>query len=157
MAKFVFRFEPVLKQRKREEQERQRELATRELVAVNLQHDLKRLDESLKSAAEDLRTNHLTGAIDLNYLAAHRRFLGAMRRQGLAIVQQIAAAQVHVDEARRKLAEAAKQRKVMERLREKQFARWREDQARREQAEMDEIGSQIGYANVTEDLSLGDA
>jgi flagellar export protein FliJ len=71
------------------------------------------------------------------------------------VVQKIATAQVHVEDARRNLAEAAKQRKVIERLREKQFARWQEDQARREQAAMDEIGSQIGYANVTEDLALG--
>lgn len=154
MSKFVFRLEPVLKQRKRDEQEKQRELAVRELVVVNLQAELKRLDESLKSASEDLRTNHLTGAIDLNYLTAHRRFLGAMQRQGLAVVQKIATAQAHVDDARRKLAEAAKQRKVIERLREKQLMRWREDQARREQTDMDEIGSQIGYANVSEDLAL---
>src|SRR5688572_6697536 len=151
MAKFVFRLTPVLEQRKREEQEKQRELATRELVVVNLQNELKRLDESLKSASEDLRKNRLTGASDLTFLTAHRRFLTAMQRQGLSIVQKIAAAQVHVDEARRALVEAAKRRKVIERLREKQLARWREEQARREQTEMDEIGSQIGYANVTED------
>src|SRR4051794_20978191 len=131
MAKFVFKLEPLLKQRKREEQEKQRELASRELVLVELQNELKRLDESLKSAAEDLRNNHLTGAIDLSYLAAHRRFLGAMQRQGMSVVQKIATAQAHVDDARRKLAEAAKQRKVIERLREKQLMRWREDQARR--------------------------
>jgi flagellar FliJ protein len=153
MARFVFKLEPLLKQRKREEQEKQRELASRELVVVNLKNELTRLDESLKSASEDLRKNHLTGAIDLNFLAAHRRFLGAMQRQGMLLVQKIATAQAHVDDARRKLAEAAKQRKVIERLREKQFARWQEDQARRELAAMDEIGSQIGYANVTEDLA----
>src|SRR5688572_14084961 len=161
MAKFVFRLEPVLKQRKREEQERQRDLAVRELVVVNLQIELKRLDDSLQSASEDLRKNHLTGAIDLNFLTAHRRFLLSIKRQGASVIQKIAAAQVQVDEARLNLAEAAKRRKVIERLREKQLARWREDQARREQAEMDEIGTQIGYANVTEDLTpiraIGDA
>jgi flagellar protein FliJ len=157
MSKFIFKLEPLLRQRKRDEQERQRELAQRELVVVNLQHELKRLDESLKGASDDLRNNHLTGAIDISFLTAHRRFLLSMKRQGAGLIQQIAAAQAHVDQARLKLIEAAKQRKVMEKLREKQFARWREGQARREQADMDEIGSQIGYANVTEDLALGDA
>jgi flagellar FliJ protein len=150
MSKFIFRLEPVLKQRKREEQERQRELASRELVVVNLQNDLKRLDESLQGAAEDLRKNHLTGAINLNFLTAHRRFLTAMQRQGIGIVLQVAGAQVLVDEARQQLAEAAKRRKVIEKLREKQFARWREDQERRELAQLDEIGAQIAYANITE-------
>jgi flagellar FliJ protein len=150
MSKFGFRLEPVLAQRKREEQERQRELASRELVVVKLQNDLKRLDESLQGAAEDLRKNHLTGAINLNFLTAHRRFLTAMQRQGIGIVQQVAGAQVLVDEARQQLAEAAKRRKVIEKLREKQFARWREDQERRELAQLDEIGAQIAYANITE-------
>ncbi|MBC8109064.1 MAG: hypothetical protein H7Z14_20935, partial [Anaerolineae bacterium] len=54
MAKFVFRLEPVLKQRKREELERQRDLASRELVVDNLQIELKRLDDSLRTASEDL-------------------------------------------------------------------------------------------------------
>jgi len=47
--------------------------------------------------------------------------------------------------------EAAKQRKVIEKLREKQFARWREELAKREQAEMDEIGMQLAYQNLLED------
>lgn len=151
MAKFVFRLEPVLKQRKREEQQKQRELAERELVVVNLQIELKRLDDALKGASEDLRQNHLTGSIDLSFLTAHRRFLLSMKRQGVGVVQKIAVAQVQVDEARRNLAEAAKQRKVIERLRERHLIRWKEDQARREQAEMDEIGTQIGYANLLHD------
>ena len=151
MSKFVFRLEPVLKQRKREEQEKQRELAVRELVVVNLQVELKRLDDTLRGASQDLRQNHLTGPIDMSFLVAHRRFLLSMQRQGAGVLQKIAAAQAHVDDARRKLAEAAKQRKVIERLRERHLLRWREDQARREQAEMDEIGTQIGYANLTRD------
>jgi flagellar FliJ protein len=149
MARFVFRLEPVLKQRKREEQEKQRELASRELVLVNLQIELQNLDELMRGAADDLRKNHLTGAIDVSFLTAHRRFLLSVRRQGVGIVQKMATAQAHVDDARRKLAEAAKHRKVIERLRERHLERWREDQARREQAETDEIGTQIGYANAT--------
>ena len=150
MAKFVFKLEPLRKQRKREEQDKQRLLAHKVARLVELQNELTKLDQSLKSASEDLRKNHLTGSIDLSFLTAHRRFLGAMQRQGLHVAQQIAAAQMHVDEARKHLAEAAKQRKVIEKLREKQFERWREDLARREQADMDEIGNQIGYHNVIE-------
>jgi t-SNARE complex subunit (syntaxin) len=40
----------------------------------------------------------------------------AMQRQGTAIMQKIAVAQQRVTEARTVLAEAAKQRKVMEKL-----------------------------------------
>jgi flagellar protein FliJ len=151
MAKFVFRLAVVLRQRKRAEQECQRALAERLAVLVELQNALKRLDESAKNAGEDLRKNHLTGAIDLTYLAAHRRYMNAMQQQGLEIAKQIGAAQTVVDAARAKLTEAAKARKVIEKLRERQFERWQLDQSRRETAATDEIGSQIGYRDLIED------
>jgi flagellar FliJ protein len=150
MARFVFRLETVLRQRKRAEQEAQRELAHRQAKLVGLQNDLQSLDQALRKASEDVRDNHLTGTLDLNFLTAHRRFVNAMQRQGLNLVQKIASAQRSVDEARGLLAEAAKQRKVIEKLREKQFARWNDEQARKETAAMDEIGSQIGYSNLVE-------
>jgi flagellar protein FliJ len=150
MARVKFRLAVVLRQRRRAEQECQRAVAERVARVVALQNELKQMDESVKSAADDLRKNHLTGAIDLNYLTAHRRYMNAMQQQGIALAQRIAAAQVQVNEARLKLAEAAKARKVIEKLRQRQFERWQADQAKRETAAMDEIGSQIGYANVTE-------
>jgi flagellar FliJ protein len=150
MARFVFRLESVLRQRKRAEQEAQRELAHRQATLVSFQNDLQALDEALRAASDDMRNNHLTGALDLNFLAAHRRFVNAMQRQGMNLVQKIAAAQRAVDEARALLAEAAKRRKVIEKLREKQLARWQQEQDRRETAAMDEIGSQIGYSNLIE-------
>jgi flagellar FliJ protein len=150
MPRFIFRLESVLRQRKRAEQEAQRELGHRQATLVSLQNDLQSLDEALRTAAEDMRNNHLTGALDMNFLASHRRFVNAMQRQGLNLVQKIAAAQRSVDEARGLLAEAAKKRKVIEKLREKQFARWQEEQGRKETSAMDEIGSQIGYSNLME-------
>ena len=150
MARFVFRLEPVLRQRERAEQEAQRELGHRQAKLVELQNELKKLDESLRRASDDVRDNHLTGRLDMNFLAAHRRFVNTLHRQGSNVVQKIAAAQRAVDEARRLLAEAAKQRKVIEKLREKQLARWKAEQDRKETAATDEIGSQIGYANLVE-------
>ena len=150
MPRFVFRLESVLRQRKRAEQEAQRELAHRQATLVSLQNDLQALDDALRAASEDMRNNHLTGALDMNFLAAHRRFVNAMQRQGRNLVQKVAAAQRSVDDARALLAEAAKKRKVIEKLREKQLARWNEEQGRKETAAMDEIGSQIGYSNLIE-------
>ena len=150
MAKFVFRLEVVLKQRKRAEQQAQRELALRQATLVQAQNELKQLDEQVKAATESVRQNHLTGVLDLNFLAAHRRFLNAMQRKGMGIVQRIAVAQKQVDDARAVLAEAAKQRKAIERLREVQHERWRQEQSRRDLAQLDEIGSQIGYHNLVE-------
>ena len=92
-----------------------------------------------------MKENHLTGPIDVNYLAAHRRFTVAMQRKGLAIVQDMARQQAKVDEAQRLLGEAAKERKIIEKLREKQHERWKAEAARREAAQLDEVAMQMTY------------
>jgi flagellar export protein FliJ len=62
-----------------------------------------------------------------------------------------------VDEARAQLAEAAKQRKIIEKLREQQFERWKADQAKRELAQLDEIGMQLAYQNLTDPNGPGES
>ena len=147
MAKFVFKFDGVLRQREHVETQRQRELAVVQQEMTRLQSELRQLNEQVAGSTDDLRTNHLTGRLDLSFLAAHRRFMLAMQRKGAALMQQIAAVQKRVDVAQAALAEAAKQRKIMEKLKEKSFERWRADLARRELIETDEIAMQIGYRN----------
>ena len=47
--------------------------------------------------------------------------------------------------AKRNLNEASKQRKILEKLRERLLARWREGIERRDVAEMDEIAMRLGH------------
>jgi flagellar FliJ protein len=147
VAKFVFKFDGVLRQREHVEAQRQRELAVVQQEMTKLQNELRELNESVQGSTDDLRNNHLTGRLDLNFLAAHRRFMLAIQRKGAGLVQQIAAVQKRLDVAQSALAEAAKQRKIIEKLREKSFERWKADLARKEMMETDEIAMQIGYRN----------
>jgi flagellar FliJ protein len=155
MPKFQFNLEGVLRQRKHIEQEKQRVLAEKQTQLVEIQNALRQLEETVRSTNDDVRQNRLVGRLDMNFIAAHRRFLNGMQRQGLELAQRIVLAQRAVDEARAQLAEAAKQRKIIEKLREKQFMRWRENLARREQAEMDEIGMQLAYQNLGDEPEPG--
>jgi flagellar export protein FliJ len=82
----------------------------------------------------------------MNFLSAHRRFTNAMFRKSASIQQKIAQAKQKVTEARTILAEAAKQRKVMEKLREKHYERWRAELAAKEFRELDEIGVQLAVS-----------
>src|SRR5215212_5452482 len=107
MAKFTFKLEGVLRQRKHVEQEKMRALATCLKVQADCQAELARLQGNIQASTDDLRQNHLTGTLDMGYLAAHRRFMIAMQRQGSAIMQKIAVAQQRVTEARTLLGEAA--------------------------------------------------
>ena len=145
MARFVFSLESVLRHRKHAEQERMRELAVVQGEMTRLQQELKGLNDAMQAGAQDMKANHLTGPIDVAYLAAHRRYAVAMQRKGQTLVQDMARQQKKVEEAQRHLAEAAKERKVIEKLREKQFERWKAEADRKEQAEADEVGAQFGY------------
>jgi flagellar export protein FliJ len=115
-----------------------------------LQDELLALDQSVQSAAADLRRNRLIGHLDLPFLAAHRRFIGAMQRKAVTLAQRMALVQRQIDEARRALAEAAKQRKILEKLRGKQYQRWLEAQNKKETEQLDEIGMQLAFRNLTE-------
>ena len=145
MAHFKFQLEGVLRQRKQLERQKQRELAVVQAEMNVLQAQLKDLEGNVQGATQDVRTNRLTGVLDMSFLAAHRRFMVAVQRQGMALVQKMAVVQRQMDDARLALAEAAKARKIIEKLRENQLARWRAALAGREQAEQDEVSMQLRY------------
>src|SRR5690348_12624429 len=149
MPRFVFRLQPVLRHREHVEQERLRDLAVAQAEMTRLQNELKSLNDALQSSASEMKQNHLTGRLDVNYLAAHRRYTVAMQRKGMALVQDIARHQKKVDDAQRLHAEAAKERKVIEKLREKRHERWAAEMARKEAAQLDEVGMQIAYRDHT--------
>ena len=148
MPKFVFRLHAVLRHRKAVEQERQRDLAAAAARFRDVEDELKSLEHSMRQTNDDVRQNHLTGRLDVAFIAAHRRFLLGMQRKAIEVAGRMAAAQKDVDAARAALAEAGKQRMVLEKLSEKQQARWREDLERKELAHQDEVGMQISVQRM---------
>src|SRR5689334_16706194 len=148
MPKFVFPLEALLRQRLNVERERHRELALCQAEMVRLQQELRKLNDELQGSDADMKANRLTGALDVAFLAAHRRYSLAMQRKGQGLVQDMARQQKKVEDAQRLVAEAAKERKVIEKLREKQFERWKQEVGRKEQAQADEAGAQFGYRMI---------
>jgi flagellar protein FliJ len=150
MAKFVFQLDGVLRQRKHVEDQRKRELSAIQQQMSALDAELRALDASVRTAEEDLRQNRLVGKIDLAFLAAHRRYAFAMQRKAMGVVQKMADVQVQLEKAQRLAAEASKQKKILEKLRERRFARWREQLERRDLIEMDEISTRLSYEQNAE-------
>jgi flagellar FliJ protein len=148
MPKFVFRLQAVLRHRKAIEQEKQRDLAVAVARFAELEGQLKALESSMRETNDDVRRNRLTGRLDVAFITAHRRFLLGMQRKALDLATRMAAAQKDVDAARAALAEAAKQRMVLDKLRDKQHTRWREDLERKELADLDEVGMQLAVQDM---------
>jgi flagellar FliJ protein len=143
MAHFVFKLHAVARQRELVEQGKQRALAELRMQMGVLEAEFRKLDGQMRGVNEDLRRNRLSGPLDVSFLIAHRRYVLATQRQGMALAQKMAALQGRIETARGELAEAAKNRKAIEKLRERQFGRWKEEQDRKEMAELDEVGQQM--------------
>jgi flagellar FliJ protein len=143
MPKFKFQLDAVLRHRKMIEEQRMRELGAVQSVMAKMEVELRSIDASAKNVSEDVRNNRLTGTLDMAFLGAHRRYVLAMQRKALVLVQQMAAQQQLVDSARKNLAEAAKQRKIIEKLKERQHERWKSEQSRKQQEELSEVNMQL--------------
>jgi flagellar FliJ protein len=139
MPRFVFQFDAVLRHRKTLEEQRQRELALAQREMTKLEAQLREIDDTTRGVSTDVRDNRLTGTLDMSFLAAHRRYVLAMQRKAIVIAQKMAQQQQVVDAARRALTEAAKQRKIMEKLKERQHERWKSEESRRQLEELDEV------------------
>ena len=148
MPRFLFNLQGVLRQRKLVEDQRQRDLAEVQRVYFAMEVELKAMGDQVRAASEDLRQNHLIGRISVDYLAAHRRFTLAMQRKALDHAAKMAEVKKRVDAARSALVEAAKQRKILDKLKERRQADWQADQNRRESTTTDEVAQQIGVRLV---------
>jgi flagellar protein FliJ len=151
MPKFDFPLEGVLRHRKHVEQEKQRDLARLQSDMRQAQDALRELSQTAQGNVNDVRDNRLLGRLDLGFLAAHRRYIAAVQRKGVAMAQRMSLLQREIDQAQTALAEAAKQRKIMEKLREKQKDRWTADLARKEAADVDEVSMRMAVWNAGED------
>lgn len=143
MAKFVFNLKGVYRHRRMIQDQRERETAAAAQAVKALEDELRNLNQTMKEANEELRGGHLSGSIDMTYLASHRRFILSAERKGLQLMQRIALAHRNLDVARAKLVEATKQTKIIEKLRERRLAEWKIGVRRKEFAELDEAGMRI--------------
>jgi flagellar FliJ protein len=150
MAKFIFKLGGLLRQRENAQNQCMRDLAAVQGRLTALEVELRSVDDTVRAADRDLRENRLVGTVDLAFLGAHRRFSLAMQRKAVEIAQRMVQAQWEVDEAKQKLIEASRQKRIIEKLREQQLQRWREGQAQRETKELDEISMQLSIRESAE-------
>jgi flagellar export protein FliJ len=143
MAQFRFKLDAVLRHRTAIEREKQRLYALALAAFKALEDQLKALNQTMQTSNDDIRQNRLVGRLDIGFITAHRRFLLGMQRKAMDLVAAMNKAQQEIDRTRMALAEAAKARKVLEKLRETQNGRWREELSRKEMIAADEVAMQL--------------
>jgi flagellar protein FliJ len=153
MARFKFTLQALLDRREQIEQDRQRDLAAAQSVMTALQQELTALNTHMQSSIDDLRTGRLIGRLDLQFLAAHRRYVLSVERRAMTLAQKMAIQQRAVDEARTRLVAAARDRKMLEKLREKRKADFQTEQARKDFAELDDAISRLSASEQAAHLA----
>lgn len=136
MKKFKFRLQPVLDHRKRIEDRRQLIVAERKRAHDEAQRELNRLNDEFRRHAELLRSRHSelqTG--ELQSIYAHLQFLD---RCTVAQIHVVAERRVALDRARADLLAASKEKKIVEKLKERRREAFVVEEQLIEQKELDD-------------------
>jgi flagellar FliJ protein len=140
MKKFKFRLQRVVEVREVKEKECQRELS---VSAEELSRREKRLEE--EASASSMSEDHLRKALKKSTNAGQLSALDGWRSQKERDVhqqhQRTEEQRGDVDLKRKALIQASKDKKVLERLRERRYLEHQKQQQTEEQAFLDELGS----------------
>ena len=143
MPRFHFQLEALLTHRRQIEKEKQRRVAQIQQEILALRRHIQDSQALIQSQNKTLGARELTGRLDMQYIAHEKRFVGALTVRIVLALHKLAALEQTLAAARAELLAAARARKVIEKLREKQWNRWRLEQQRKEAAVIDEIGTQL--------------
>jgi flagellar FliJ protein len=141
MNRFRFRLESVLRLRAAREEEKKREFG---VSLGHLKQEEQRFDEITRSIndLDRYRTEKGTGRISVAQMIRNFFFSSHLHTQKDEQQKKVGKAQEIVDEKRTEMTEATKQRKTLERLKERKRIQYDEDVRREEQSLIDEIATQ---------------
>jgi flagellar FliJ protein len=139
MGKFKFELEPVLDHRERIEDEKQQVLGQRQRELKAAEDELARLNREFKKYSLALREEHKKlSSEELRWHYSHLEYLDrCMTLQHGVILQRRAA----VERARKDLIDASKDRKVIEKLKDRRFEEHQAFEAAQEQKELDDTNN----------------
>lgn len=129
------------------EQQKQRDLAKllhqRNTMVVRLREMQQTISASKREASDGL-----VGTVDLDAIAGIARYSASCALQGNGLVRDIAKLETLVEQARKQVIEASKNRKALELLRDRQRQAWDLEQRRMEASRLDEQTTQAYAAKV---------
>lgn len=137
--RFKFRLETVLKLRQRLEDEKKRVVADRLREIVQATNDRHGIQQQIEHQIDAMRGRIQQGKIDTRYIARDRHWLSRLNLQVLETQAAIRTLQAKLSMEQAELSEASKQRKILDKLRERQMFSYRQTVEKLEQKESDEL------------------
>lgn len=151
MAKFVFKLEALLKQRKAVERQRMLALGELERARLALEERIRGYQRQAEQERDELRDQLVSvraargtdEPVALNFSGVRFQASSSLKLIAKAqqAVLQLAGVHRQIDAARVALLEAVTQRRAVEVLKESHYEQWRYAQARAEQAQADDATS----------------
>ena len=134
MKKFVFSMEKILDLREYEEKQAQIELGKAIADAEKIRQQLNFVAiEKAKMLSMDI------SGTSINERLVHENYLVRLDRQKEILLEELAAAELIVEEKRAVFAEALKKRKVLSNLKEKQLQQYKKEKQLKEDNIVDDI------------------
>lgn len=122
MKRFSFNLEKLLQLRGFEEKNAKTELAAAISAAERIKLDLR------NTAAERVRVNKTRNdTVDIRSLMAVENYVNRLDLRKEELLEQLAAAELVIEEKRKSFTAAMQKRSVLDKLKEKQFAQWRKE------------------------------
>lgn len=136
MKKFTFSLQKILDIREFEEKQAQIELGKAVAETNRIRMELERI------AAERVRIVHLKAdVVSLTEMIVKEQYLTRLDMTKDRLLEDLAAAEIVVEEKRAVFTETLKKRKVLSRLKERQFTAFRRDVQKAEDIVSDDISS----------------
>lgn len=142
MPKFIFQLDPLLRMRKRVEQDRQLAVAKLETERNAIQNAIRDRQHAIDQARHDAKAALTPGAA-LNLRDARTHAVAALRSQAEAQANALKLAGLlkRIDAARSELATATQARRAIERIKERRLEEHNRAEARKQAAVLDELAT----------------
>ncbi len=138
MARFKFRLDILLRLAQNKEEEAKKELASWQKQLLEAQEKLKKILMEITSSLNEKSVKK-----NINEILLYEVYLESLRSQQKKTENEIEYFSIERDKAILKLQETIKERKILEKLKEKKLEQYVFDENQKEQKEADEIGSKI--------------
>lgn len=142
MKKFRFRLERILQLKAHKEKDKQKNLALSSQKVFNQEEKLQDINtDRIETQTE--QNKYLVGLLDSTRLSIYSRYYVRLKKSELAGKEILIAFKKEQDDKRSELVEATRDKKIYEKLKERQHDKYYEDLEREWQKEQDELASQI--------------
>ncbi|GBC95408.1 hypothetical protein HRbin16_01197 [bacterium HR16] len=138
MRRFEFSLQKVLDYRQRREEQAIRAFME---AQAQLLHEQAVLHKLIVEREQCLRRSHRHQHLVVELLDVEQTYLSALEERIEAQRERVAEAEKVVEEKREALIEAQRERKALERLREKHYEQWRQEILRTEQKVLDDLAT----------------